>query len=75
MPSRDEFCKDDSDHCMKISENNDSRELLMDDGRTSYNCLVPILAKVCKISCGLCNNNQLPGLPQSHLQGKIFYKS
>ena len=73
MPSRDVFCKDDSHHCMKISENNNERELSY--GPTSYNCLVPILTKVCKISCGLCNNNQLPGLPQSHLQGKIFYKS
>ena len=69
MPSRDVFCRDDSHLCMKISPNNTSQDL--SDG---YNCLMPIIAKLCKISCGLCNNNQLPGLPQSPLQGIIFYK-
>ena len=71
MHSGDVFCKDDSHHCMTISVKS---------------CMMPILAKVCKRSCGLCNNNQLPGFPPlptqlpgfpplPQLGGKIFYKS
>ena len=70
MHPRDVFCKDYSHRCVTISVNN---------------CTMPILADVCKRSCGLCNNNQLPGfpplptqlpgVPPSQLGGKIFYKS
>ena len=47
---RNRPCKDDSHLCMTI---------LAIQCRT-----MPILADVCKRTCGLCNNNQLPLPPQ-----------
>ena len=59
MHPRDVFCKDYSHRCVTISVNN---------------CTMPILADVCKRTCGLCNINQYPGFPPSNLTGKLFYK-
>ena len=42
-------CKDDSHVCMTIS---------------TKSCITQILADVCKRTCGLCNDNQLPLPPQ-----------
>ena len=56
----DMHCKDKSGRCMTISVNS---------------CKMPILAEVCKRSCGLCNGGQLQVLPPFpfHLQGKPLH--